>query len=74
MAALTSSNGHFSCTPDHAVEIAYAVNLSEAVIQEHPLGEFDMGTLWFGYLSGAHTIEELQTELRNWLDELKGEK
>lgn len=71
--ALTSSNGHFSCTPDHAVEIAYAMNLAEAVIMKFPLAEFDMGTLLFGYLSGDRTIEEIQEELREWLKELKGE-
>lgn len=73
--ALTSSNGHFVCTAEHAVECAYLLNLAESLMNvDHPhMSDFEIGEVIRHYLRCSTTIENAQNELRDALNEVSEE-
>lgn len=74
-AYLTSSNGQFQCTAEHAVECAYLLNLAEAVMDVgHPhMSNFEIGEVILHYLRCSTTIENAQNELRDALNDVSEE-
>jgi len=63
-AALTSADGAFSCTPDHAVELAYALNLAEGCLMAPKVDRFDVAETLLAYLEGRETIEATIADLK----------
>lgn len=61
---LTSSNGQFHCTPDHAVECAYLLHLAEAV---HDMSCMEISETIGRYIDGSIDIGQAQDELREAL-------
>ena len=62
-AALKSSDGHFSCAPDHAVEVAYMLSNAEAVIDRDTFNRSEVGEVLLDYCGGRISIEEANRQL-----------
>lgn len=52
MAALTSEDGKFMCTPDHAVEVAYLISTAEGWIMENPSDALEVAGVLLDYMRG----------------------
>ena len=63
-AVLTSANGAYQCTPNHAVALAYAMNLAEGCLASPKVDRFDVAETLLSYLDGRETIEETISSLR----------
>jgi hypothetical protein len=66
---LTSSDGAFKCTGEHAVELAYMISNMEADAMRCPDNCYDLGGLMVEYLEGRKSVDEIQTILREWRKE-----
>lgn len=63
-AALRSADGAFSCTPDHAVALAYAMNLAEGCLSSPKVDRFDVAETLLAYLESRETIEATIADLK----------
>lgn len=61
---LHSSDGAFTCTPDHAVQVAYMANLAEGILQDPNTDRIWISELLLSYLEGTSAIEDAIAELR----------
>ena len=71
---LTSADGSFVCTGEHAVEIAHMMSLAGAVADRSSFSDMQIGELICLYLRGNASIEEITKEFMDWFKELEGEE
>ncbi|WP_020095705.1 hypothetical protein [Methylobacterium sp. 285MFTsu5.1] len=71
--ALTSKDGKFSCTPEHAVEVAYLISTAEGVLArfDSPFALERTSVLGVieDYVLGASSIEECLAQLNEIAEE-----
>lgn len=75
---LVSADGHFQCTGEHAVEVAYAMSNAEAVLDKSQrsrrfasrVDRYDVAHLVGDYLDGSLSITELQQMLNRHICEI----
>jgi hypothetical protein len=64
--ALTSDDGTYMCTGDHALTVAMMVSRLEAHLHRHPDDRYDLGELILDYLSGDEDEASVMMVLVEW--------
>jgi hypothetical protein len=66
---LWSDDGKFTCTAEHAVELAYMISNCEAHLDRCPKDKKDVADLLGELAAGKADVESAQAQLREWREE-----